>query len=71
MRYLLIDEKNGDIFEKAFETKEQAIAAGDREWAGLTAYDKKQRDAFYILESVTDDADAQNRYDGDVIKDYL
>ena len=70
MRFLVIDVKNGDSFEKAFATREEAIAYADREWKSLTEYDKKQREEFYVLESVTDDEEAENRFDGDVIKEY-
>lgn len=70
MRFLVIDVKNGDMFDKAYATREEAIAQADREWNSLTEYDKKQRECFYVLESVTDDEEAENRFDGNVIKEY-
>ena len=72
MRYLVIDETKGmDTFVKEFETKEEAIHSADAEFERLTAYDKKQRSAFYVLKSVNPDEEADDHFDGDIIKDYF
>lgn len=71
MKYLVIDEKGMDTFVKEFETKEEAIQEADAEFERLTAYDKKQRNAFYVLESVNPDEEADDHFDGDIIKDYF
>lgn len=49
-KWVIIDEKNGDMFEEILEakTKEEAVAAARREYDRLSSYDKKQRTAFYV-----------------------
>lgn len=70
MKYIIIDERNGDQFMQEFNTAEEAIKQADIEWAHLTEKEKRDRTAFYILESVNPDEDAENHYDGNPIKDY-
>jgi len=71
MKYILIDEKDGDMFTAEFATKEEAIAAGNRDFARLTAIDKKHRTAFYVLESENPDEEAENHMDGTVVKEWI
>lgn len=71
MKYILIDVKNGDMFDKEFSTREEAIKQADIEWNHLSKADKEHTEAFYILESVNPDEDAENHYDGNIVKDYL
>lgn len=70
MKYILIDTKGCDTFTKEFDSKEEAIKTGDQDFAYLTKNDKKNRE-FYLLESVNPDEDAENHFDGDVIKTWL
>ena len=68
--YILMDCKNGDIFTEGFDNEEDAIKAGESGWNHLTEHDKKERSAFYVLHSVADDIDAENSFDGDVVKEW-
>lgn len=70
MKYIIIDRKNGDEFTEEFESKEEAISRADTEWDHLSDYDKKHREAFYVLESANPDEDAENHFDGDPVKTY-
>lgn len=70
MKYILIDEKDGDMFDKEFATKEEAIQAADIEWSYLTSQEKLKRSSFYVLESANENEDSENHFDGNVIKDY-
>lgn len=70
MKYILMDEVNGDIFNKEFTTSEEALTCAEREWNSLSEYDKKKRTAFYVLESVNPDTEAMDHFDGDVIKSW-
>lgn len=58
MFYKIIEEINGDIFEEAYNTKEEAEKMMQLEYANLSDHDKKRRKAVYILETETiDDID--------------
>lgn len=70
MKYILIDETKTDIFTKEFDTELGALAAAKYEWEHLTESEKKDRVAFYVLKSVNPDEEAENHFDGDVVKDY-
>lgn len=70
MKYIIMDEANGDLFNKEFETAEEAIKEANAEWEHLSAYDKKNRSAFYVLESVNPDEEAENHFDGNILKEY-
>ena len=68
--YILMDCNGGDIFTETFDNEADAVKAGDYEWEHLTELDKKKRSAFYVLRSVADDIDAENSFDGDVVKEW-
>lgn len=70
MKYIVIDELKNDMFTNEYETKEKAVKVAGQEWGRLTESDKKRRVAFYVLESVNPDEDAENHFDGDVVKSY-
>lgn len=70
MKYIVIDIKDGDMFDKEFDSKDEALKNADKDWNYLTENEKKSREAFYVLESVNPDEDAENHYDGNVIKNY-
>lgn len=69
MKYIVIDTKGADTFEKAFATKEEAIKYARNEWNSLTDSDKSKRSAFYVLESVDPEDENGHFYDGDIILD--
>ena len=69
MKYILIDETRGDQFTKEFESKEEAIKQGDKDFSYKAKEDHCT--AFYLLESVNPDEDAENHFDGDIIKEWL
>ena len=70
MKYILIDDCDSDIFTKEFENVQDAIEEGNRDFDYLTEYDKKRRNAFYLLESVNEDTEADDHFDGDVLKSW-
>jgi len=70
MKYIVMDERDGDLFTSEFNTAEDAIRKADLEWTHLTEKEKRNRSAFYILASVNPDEDAMDHYDGDLVKDY-
>lgn len=70
MKYILMDDCGSDIFTKEFNNAEEAISEGDRDWEYLTEYDKKRRNAFYLLESVNEDPESDEHFDGDIVKSW-
>lgn len=70
MKYIVVDELKNDMFTEEFEIKEEAIKAADEDWHRLTESDKKRRIAFYVLESSNPDEEAEDHFDGDIIKSY-
>jgi len=71
MVYVLIDMVGGDMFTEEFNDRAAALIAAKNTWEGLTAHDKKRREAFYVLESVNPDEEAENHFDGDVIVEVI
>lgn len=71
MKYILIDQTKTDTFDKEFDNLEEALETGDREFGYLTNHDKRQRTGFYLLESINPDEEAENHYDGDIIKEWM
>ena len=71
MRYIVIDErKSGDFFTEEFENKDEAIKTAEYDWNRRTNYDKKHTDRYYVLESVNPDEDADDHFDGDIIRTF-
>lgn len=48
LKWCVIDERGMDNFMDAYDVKEDAIEAAEREWNKFTAHDKAERDAFYV-----------------------
>ena len=71
MKYIIIDVKKGDMFNKEFDNKAEALKQAEIDFAYLTDYDKKQRSDFYVLESANPDEEAENHYDGEVVKRWI
>ena len=70
MKYLVIDQRKYDEFVEEFSTKEEAIAFADKEWKGMVKADQDSTVAYYILESVNEDEEADDHFDGDIVKEY-
>ena len=70
MKYIIIDENNGDMFNKEYESREEALKQAEIDWGYLTDREKEKRTAFYVLESVNPDEEAPDHYDGEPIKVY-
>lgn len=70
MKYLVIDQRKYDEFVEEFSTKEEAIAFADDEWERMVKADKDSTVAYYILESVNEDEEADDHFDGDIVKEY-
>ena len=71
MKYLVIDERLVDTFTTEFETKKEALAEAEWKWNRLTEIEKKNHvKAFYVLESVNPDEEAEDHFDGNPIKIY-
>lgn len=70
MKYIVIDELKNDMFTEEFETKEEAVKAADEEWDRLTESDKNRRTSYYVLESSNSDEEAEDHFDGNIIKSY-
>lgn len=68
MKYIVIDSRKNDEFTKEFETADEAIAWAEYEWSRMTTHDKKDCAAYYVLESVNPDEDADDHLDGNPIK---
>ena len=71
MKYVLIDQTDTDMYTREFDNIEDAIDAGDTDFARLTKHDLKRRSEFYLLESANPDEDAENHLDGDVVKSWM
>lgn len=70
MKYLVIDETRGDMFVEEFETEEKATEYAETYWNYKCEADKKKCSEYYVLESINPDPEAENHFDGDVVKRY-
>ena len=68
MQYVLVDNRDGDIFVGEYETQEEAVKAGEDMFSRFSDYDKKHREEFFVFKSLNPDEDAENHYDGDIVK---
>lgn len=71
MKYIIMYQTNGDLFNTEFNSREEALKKAEEDWKHLSAYDKKKASAFYVLESANEDEEAPNHFDGEVLRDYL
>lgn len=69
-KYEIIYEKYGDVFNKGFDDKDEALKRAKLEWESLSDYDKKKCTTFYVLESVNPDEDAEDHLDGNTVIQY-
>lgn len=70
MEYLVIDAHKNDEFVKEFDSQDNAIAYADKMWNATSDADKAKTVEYYVLKSSNPDEDADNHYDGDIIKRY-
>lgn len=70
MKYLVIDDSENVIDVTEFENAKEAISYADHIWDCMLDDDKKSCKRFYILESVNPDEDAEDHFDGNIIKTY-
>lgn len=73
MKYLVISgQKNGtgDLFTSEYNTQEEAIKAAEYALAHLTDREK-EKTSLYVLESANPDEEAENHFDGNIVKQYL
>lgn len=50
-KYVVYDNclsKRAEIYTDVYDSKEEALAEGQKEYDRMTAYDKSRRDAFYV-----------------------
>lgn len=71
MKYIIYEEKNGDIFTEEFETEAEAIKRAEYIYDHLTDYDKKQRTAFYVIESADPDENSEQHLDGTIARTWI
>lgn len=71
MKYVVVDATKTDWFTSEFDNKKDAIKEADYQFDRLTEFDKKKRESFYVLESANPDEDADNHFDGNVVKQYI
>ena len=71
MKYVVIDDCGSDLYTTEHETKEEAIREAEIQLSRLTSTDRKRREAFFVLESVNPDEEAENHLDGDIIKKWI
>lgn len=70
-KYIVFDErKDGQVFTEEFESRHAAFKSANDEWNCRTEHDKKKTSAFYVLESVNPDEDAEDHYDGDIVASF-
>ena len=70
MKYLVIDYSEGVMDVREFDNENEAISYADHIWDCKWDDDKKSCKRFYILESVNPDEDAEDHFDGNIIKTY-
>lgn len=67
MKYIVITEKGNDIFDKEFDNYQKAIDEAREDWKRMSKADQKNTKAFYVLESVNPDEEAEDHFDGDIV----
>lgn len=73
MKYIVSMEQKdgfGDMNVKEFDTREEAIDMAEYAWSHKTASEQK-RDKITVIESVNPDEDAENHFDGDIVKEWV
>lgn len=71
MKYILVEATKSDCFTEEFNNKKEAIKEADYKFNQLTKFDLKSIREFYVLKSVNPDEEAENHFDGDIVKRYM
>lgn len=66
MLYLLINDSEVE----EFNTQEEAIKRGNTVFNKMCKADKVKCEFFYVLKSANPDPDAEDHFDGDIVKIY-
>ena len=66
--YIVIDDCGADLYATNCGSEAEAIAEASAQWDLLTESDKKRRNEFLILKSVNPDPEAENHFDGDIVR---
>ena len=64
MKYVIIDDCGTDLYTEEFNDKEKAVNQAICKWNRLSDHDKNRRMAFFVLESVNPDEEAEDHLDG-------
>lgn len=63
--------KDGNVWTKEADDANEAIKAAQIEWDHLTEEEKKEKVvSLFVLESADSDEEAENHYDGNVVKQW-
>lgn len=68
--YIVIDHKGCDEWTETYNNLYDAIKEAHNQWNLMCNADQKNRDEFYVLESVADTIEADNAFDGDRIAEW-
>ena len=68
MKYIIMDYRDGELFADEFNSAEEAIETAEAEWNNLSDHDKKHRTEFFVLESVNQNKDAEDHFDGNEVR---
>lgn len=64
MKYVLIENRNDEIFGGEFDNKDEAIKQLIYDFNDLSYGEKKHYSDFYVLESENPDKESENHFDG-------
>lgn len=67
MKYVILDERNNDLFTSEFDTKEEATKEARKQFEYLTDSEKTKLVSFCVIESVNPDEEAPDHFDGNII----
>ena len=65
--YLIVFERDTEIWSDNFATPERAIAELHDEWERMSRYDQNKTNAAYVLETANPDPTAENHFEGNII----
>ncbi len=71
MKYVVVDDCGTDIFTDEFDNEQDALDKADLFYNRMTKWEKKRRNALFVLESVDPDEESERHLDGNVIKQLI
>ena len=69
--FLVVTVKDENVYSDEYESLNEAEKSADYRFSLLTKYDRKKTEAFYILETINPDPEAENHFDGNIVKNYI